>query len=192
MEETLGLLERPSHVEILLCVISGKDYASSIARFLDKKQPTVTEQLIELKQINLIKPLKRRKAQRYEVNWNLLLEIFYETVYDVLINREEYLRGIELAEIKPIHMPLIIPQELIKAFLKGYLPTLKDVGGKRKSFDELIFSFFCAMNNLDKHDWNKIVKQFDINEKKFSSIANAMEFEIYGVELVVLQTLDLL
>ncbi|MHA1832545.1 MAG: helix-turn-helix domain-containing protein, partial [Candidatus Baldrarchaeia archaeon] len=84
LDKALDLLERPAYVQVLLCVASGKDYATSIARFLKKKQPTVTEQLQELKNAGLIRELERGKYKRFKVNWDLLLKVFYDTVNQLL------------------------------------------------------------------------------------------------------------
>ena len=44
----MNLLQNPTFVQVLLCIISGKNYATAIARVLKKRQPTITEQLKQL------------------------------------------------------------------------------------------------------------------------------------------------
>ena len=188
MDDVLQLLENSTFVEILLCIISGKDYATAIARVLKKRQPTVTEQLKQLERVGLIKALKRRKAQKYEVDWDLLLDVFYDVVEDVIELRREYLASDELRKIEQTNLQGIIPRGLVKGFLKEYFDTLIDLGGKKKGFDEIIFSFFSAINRLDERDWKRLVRSFKIDETIFSVIANAVEFEIYGVEQTALAT----
>jgi len=56
------------------------------------------------------------------------------------------------------------------------------MGGKRKGFDEIIFSFFCAINNLDDSFRRKIVEKFNIDGKVLESVANLMELEMSGLE----------
>lgn len=182
------MLEKPTYAEVLLCIIGGKNYATSIARHLGKKQPTVTEQLKELEKVGLIEPLKREKSQKYEVNWNILLQIFYEIVNEVFNERKEYLTKGEIKRIEKIGLKKIVSPVLIKVFLKEYFSTLMDIGGKRKGFDAIVFSFFGALNNLEKRHWRKLVKEFGIDKKSLSILANLMEFEISGVELTALET----
>lgn len=51
LARVLDTLERPAYVEVLLSIAIGKNYATSIARHLGKKQPTVTEQLARLESL---------------------------------------------------------------------------------------------------------------------------------------------
>jgi DNA-binding transcriptional ArsR family regulator len=188
-ENVLSILENPTYLEVLLSIIIGKNYATAIARYLGKKQPTVTEQLKELEKFKLIKPLKREKSQKYEVNWDLLLKIFYDIINEILKLREgDFLSKEEEERIKKIGIEKIVPPILIKDFLKEYFIFLKDLGGKRKGFDEIIFSFFCALNNLEKASYKKLIKKFGIDGKALRILANLMAFEIYGIEQTTLET----
>jgi DNA-binding transcriptional ArsR family regulator len=188
-ENVLSILENPTYLEVLLSIIIGKNYATSIARYLGKKQPTVTEQLKELEKFKLIKPLKREKSQKYEVNWDLLLKIFYDIISEILKLREgDFLSKEEEERIKKIGIEKIVPPILIKDFLKEYFIFLKDMGGKRKGFDEIIFSFFCALNNLEESTYKKLIRKFGIDEKALKILANLMAFEIYGIEQTALET----
>ena len=181
------ILDNPTYTAILLCIIGGENYAMSIARTLGKKQPTVTEQLKELEKVKLIIPLKRGKAQRYKVNWFPLIDKFYELIDDVFDERIDDLSlsysKEEIKRIREIGWEKIVPPSLIKLFLKEYSSTLLSVGGIVKNFSEIIFSFFAALNNLDKKLWKKLVKEFDLDEERLRLIANLMEFELFGVEL---------
>ena len=188
MDQIFDLLEKPAYTGVLLCIIGGKNYATSIAKHLGKKQPTVTEQLKELEKLGLIKPLKREKSQRYEVNWDILLHTFYDIINEVLDERSEYIAPREIKRIEKIGLEKIVPPELLKIFLKEYFLTLMDIGGKKKGFDEIVFSFFAALNNLNKRQWRKLIKKFEVDEKSLLTLANLMEFEISGVELTALQT----
>lgn len=188
-ENVLSILENPAYLEVLLSIIIGKNYATEIAKYLEKKQPTVTEQLKELEKFKLIKPLKREKSQKYEVNWDLLLEVFYDIVKEVFeIRKDDYLTKEEEEKIKKIGINKIVPPILIKDFLKEYFIMLKDLGGKRKGFDEIIFSFFCAINNLEEKSYKKLIKKFGIDGKALGILANLMSFEIYGIEQTTIET----
>lgn len=52
-EEIVDLFHRPAYIEILVCLIIRKKYATAVTRTLKKKQPTVTEQLKLEKILNL-------------------------------------------------------------------------------------------------------------------------------------------
>jgi len=187
-DEILETLEKPTYVEVLLCVISGKNYATAIAKFLGKKQPTVTEQLSLLENLGIIKLKKRGKAKEYEVNWTLLLQVFYDVVSEVIKARSQYLERSEINKVKKADIRKLVPPRLVKIFLREYFLTFTYLGGKRKGFDEIIFSFFSALNNLDEPHWKKLVKKFEMDEEALQTLANLMEFEINGVEQTAIES----
>ena len=76
MQEALDLLENSTFVEVLLCIISGKDYSSAIAKTLKKSQPTVTEQLKQLEAAQLIKALNRKKPKNMRSTGTYYLTFF--------------------------------------------------------------------------------------------------------------------
>ena len=61
-------------------------------------------------------------------------------------------------------------------------------GGKRKGFDELIFSFFGALNNIEKPYLKKLVKMFNIEEETLLRLSAVMEFEMTGIEQTAIVT----
>jgi len=188
LDEVLEVLEKPTYTEVLLCIVSGKNYATAIAKFLNKKQPTVTEQLSLLEKLQIIKFKARGKAKEYEVNWDVLLTIFYDIIEEVLDARSDFLSKKEIDKIKKLGIRNIIPPELIKTFLKEYFLTFVELGGKRKGFDEIIFSFFSALNNLEKRYMKRLSKIFGVDEDALYSLANLMEFEISGIEQTAIMT----
>lgn len=186
-DDAYEVLEKPTYVEILLSIVSGKTYATAISKVLKKRQPTVTGQLNELERVGLVKALKRRKAQCYEVNWDLLLDILYGIVNRVVEVREEFILPNELALIKKTNLHGVIPKNLVEGFLKEYFEIHKDVGGKTKGFDEIVFSFFGAIDRLGKSEFKKLTTAFRIDERILSCIAHIVGFELYGTELTALQ-----
>ncbi|HLH45202.1 MAG TPA: hypothetical protein VKV31_00295 [bacterium] len=191
MEATLELLEKPACIEVLFCIISSKNYAATIVRELKKKQPTVTEQLKELEKVGLIKPLQREKSQKYKVNWDLLLWVFYDVINEAF--EDSMVRCLlitkkEMNRIKEIGVERIVPPPLIKTFLQEYFTAFKELGGKRKEFDEIIFSFLAALSNLRKISWRKLVKKFGLDVEILATLANLMEFEIGEIGQVALGT----
>ena len=192
VDEILEILENITYTEVLLCLISGKNYSTSIAKVLGKKQPTVTEQLNKLYELGLIFLKERKKAKIFEVNWDLLIRIFYDIINETLELRGEYISKEDLNKIKNCDLKKVIPPKLIKDFLREYYFTLNELGGKKKGFDEIIFSFFAAINNLEEEHWNRLIKLFKINGEILKVISNLMEFEIAGIEKVAIETyLDL-
>ena len=186
------ILTKPKYTEIVLAIANGKNYATSIAKFLGKTQPTVTEQLKELEKAELIKPKKRGKAKEYEIEWKKLLEIFYDFVKEITKIRKEFREFFskeEIEKIKKIGIKNIIPEKLIKTFLKEYIISYVEIGGKRKSFDEVIISFFGAIDNLDNKYKKKLIKEFGIeHEDLFFKIASIINFELTGKEMVTFMT----
>ncbi|RLI74284.1 hypothetical protein DRP04_14850 [Archaeoglobales archaeon] len=189
LDKILSVLERPAYVEVLLCIASGKNYATAIAKTLGKKQPTVTEQLKELENLELIKPVKREKSKNYDLNWNLMLDVFYGILNELVELRKEFFSKKEIQKIKRADLKKVVPPELFKAFLKEYFETFNDLGGKRKGFDEIIFSFFNALENLENKEWKKLVEKFKADEDTLSILSNLISFEISAVEQVALMSL---
>ncbi|WP_456330731.1 ArsR family transcriptional regulator [Archaeoglobus sp.] len=191
LDKILDVLERPAYVDVLLSIVSGKNYATSIAKVLGKKQPTVTEQLRELEKLGLIRPIRRDKSKKYEINWELLLDVFYTTVREIICLREEFLFSGKkrFTSMSREELEKVIPPDFIKRFLKEYFETLIEIGGKRKGFDEVIFCFFNALENLEKEEWEKLVKKFNLDEKAISEIANLISFELSAVEQVALMNI---
>lgn len=189
-KKTLALLENPTYFEVLLCIISGKNYATTIARHLGKTQPTVTGQLSLLEKEGIIVLKKRGKAKEYEVNWKLLLEIFYDITSEIIKGREDSLTKEEKEKLQKVKLREIIPPIFFREFLKGYF-SASELAAKRKGYDEIIFSFFSALNNLDANYRKKLVKKFNIDDTALKIISNLMEFEVNGVEqTTIIKSLD--
>jgi len=192
LDKALDLLERPAYVQVLLCVANGRDYATSIAKFLKKKQPTVTEQLQELKDVGLVFELERGKYKRFKVNWDLLLKIFYDVINQLLDLRKDSIVDVDVewaTRIKNAKLEKVVPPELVKSFLTEYFSFFIEFGGKAKGFDEIIFSFFSAINHLDRSYWKLLAEKFGVDEKLLAALADMMEFEIYGMEMSALTML---
>ena len=185
LDRVLDILERPAYVEVLLSIAIGRNYATSIARYLKKKQPTITEQLAQLESLGLIKPISRRKSKEYEVEWDLLLMVFYDVIREasrrIPLTREE-------KKVFKKDLEKIIPPELVKVFLQEYFETFSEFGGKKKGFDEIIFSFFSALYNLDKPYWRKLENRFNIDGKNLAVLANFMQFWVNGIEQTALMS----
>lgn len=55
-------------------------------------------------------------------------------------------------------------------------------------FDEIIFGFLGAFDELSKSEWKKLNRNFRVDEKSLSLVAHVAKFEIYGIEQVALTT----
>ncbi len=186
-KKTLALLENPTYFEILLCVIGGKNYATAIARYLGKTQPTVTEQLSLLEKEDIIVLKKRGRAKEYEVNWKLLLKIFYDITSEIIKGRQDFLTKEEGEILRKVKLKEIIPPEFFKEFLREY-SSAAELAAKRKGYDEIIFSFFSALNHLDAPYRKKLVQKFNIDDTTLRVISRLMEFEVNGVEQTAIIT----
>lgn len=182
--EKLEILRKPAYLETLLSIAEGKDYASSIADYLDKKQPTVSEQLKKLEELGLIKQSERGRAKKYEVCWGDLLRVFYTIVKKGINLRGMYFQGKDQENLKKSLREIVPPELVKKTLLKEYMSNFRAIGGKKKGFDELIFSFFGALNNLESKYIKKLVEIFKVQDKEdLLDLAHIMEFEIWGVEM---------
>ena len=181
------LLEKTGYVDVLLSIIGGHDYPTAIAKVLEKKQPTVTEQLGELKAAGLVSLGERKKAQRYVVEWSALMEEFEGFVFDILEGRKEY--GFEKlqAKVKKVGVASLVPLDLLRIFLRQYFSVLLDVGGVTKGYYEICLSFFKALEDLDRKDYQLLVSTFKIDGKLLGELAELMALEISVVELEALQ-----
>lgn len=184
LARVLDILERPAYVEVLLSIAIGKNYATSIARCLKKKQPTVTEQLAKLESFGLIKPISRRKIKEYGIEWDLLLKVFYDVIREASRMRTPLTREEEKVFNK--NLEKTVPPELVKVFLREYFEIFSEFGGKRKGFDEIIFSFFSALYSLDKSHWRKLERRFNIDGRDLGVLAGFMQFWVNGIEQTAL------
>ena len=146
----------------------------------------------DLKDAGLVLELERGKYKRFKVNWELLLKIFYDVINQLLDLRKDSIVDVDVewaTRIKNAKLEKIVPPELVKSFLTEYFSFFVEFGGKAKGFDEIIFSFFSAINHLDKPYWKRLIENFGVNEELLEALADIMEFEIYGTEMSALTML---
>ena len=190
-DEQWDMLENPTYLETYLLVGAGTNYASAIAKKLRKKQPTVTEQLKVLQRVRLVRPLEREKSQKFEVDWEPLIASFYMVVLDVLTHRDRADGGRLLSRVKEAKMENLLPGEFLKRFLVEYISVYLDVGGKSKGLQELIFSFFRGIGDVDRKEWNDLVRMFHLDGKLLSEVAFAVAIEVSITEQTALSDLAL-
>ena len=190
-DEQWDILENPPYLETYLLVGAGTNYASAIAKKLRKKQPTVTEQLKVLQKVRLVRPLERKKSQKFEVDWEPVIASFYMVVLDVLTHRDRADGGRLLSRVKEAKMENLLPGEFLKRFLVEYISVYLDVGGKRKGLQELIFSFFRGIGDVDRKEWNDLVRMFHLDGKLLSEVAFAVDIEVSITEQTALSDLAL-
>ena len=190
-DEQWDILESPTYLETYLLVGAGTNYASAIAKKLRKKQPTVTEQLKVLQRTGLIRPLEREKSQRFSVDWDPVIAAFSLVAMDVLTHRDRGDGGRLLSRVKEAKLEKLLPEELLRRFLVEYISVYLDVGGKRKGLQELIFSFFRGIGDVDRKEWNDLVRMFHLDGKLLSEVAFAVAIEVSITEQTALSDLAL-
>ena len=190
-DEQRDMLENPTYLETYLLVGAGTNYASAIAKKLRKKQPTVTEQLKVLQRVRLVRPLEREKSQKFEVDWEPVIASFYMVVFDVLTHRDRADGGRLLSRVKEAKMENLLTGEFLKRFLVEYISVYLDVGVKRKGLQELIFSFFRGIGDVDRKEWNDLVRMFHLDGKLLSEVAFAVAIEVSITEQTALSDLAL-
>lgn len=191
-DEQWDILENPTYLETYLLVGAGTNYASAIAKKLRKKQPTVTEQLKALQKAKLVRPLERAKSQRFSVDWGPIIASFYMIVNDVLTHRDRADGGKLLSRVKEAKVESLLPEEFLRRFLVEYISVYLNVGGKRKGIQELIFSFFRGIGDIDRKEWNDLVRKFHLDGKLLGEVAFAAAIEVSIIEQTALSTLAIL
>jgi len=187
--EQYQLMENPTYLETILVIGAGVNYASAIARKLHKKQPTVTEQLRTLEQAGLIAVWERGEALKFAVKWEILTEAFYEMVRQVVKAHEDTENRQFLSKMEKVELDEVIPRILIENFLKGYIDTFLDLGGKHKGLGELILAFFDGLTNLDSIERRHLVKRYALDEELLESIASHLAIELSINEKITLESL---
>ncbi|MGC8662639.1 MAG: hypothetical protein ACP5RT_02535 [Candidatus Micrarchaeia archaeon] len=198
--ENYRILEIPEYFELLLAVANGYNYASKIATYFgregkiighNKKQPTITEQLHTLERYGIVKEKEYSKAKVYEVNWNPIINIFYNVVKTAL-NDIEYVFGKkDVRKIKMVGLEHIVPSEFIKDFFSLHVDslTIGVIAIKHKGISELVLGFFAAISHLEKKDLNAIIKKYSIDKPVLLEVADFINHYLYISELQTLQSL---
>ncbi|KXA91697.1 hypothetical protein AKJ64_04590 [candidate division MSBL1 archaeon SCGC-AAA259E17] len=185
------LLSVPEYMAVFLFVAGGNNYASAIAKRLDKKQPTASKQLKKLEETELIEVAERGKAKKFKVNWDIFFEMFYNHLNSSL----EYRKGTLIEDIKDINslqeegLRNLVPPELVKTVFKGYTSGIEVVGGgRKKGFGEMVMSFFSALKNMHEeiegeNYWEKLIEEYNVgNEDKLYELADTMEIYNWFLE----------
>jgi DNA-binding transcriptional ArsR family regulator len=185
------VLRKPAYVLVLLAIVAGFDYPSAIARELKKKQPTVSEQLKELKAAGLIRLGKRTKAQQYVVNWDPLI---YELRYlmDVILKArgKSYRERSFLPRVEKVGFESILPQKLFQSFLKHYFLTLENFPGITKDFEQICLSMFKALDELDvEKELGPIAERFKANRGLLKDVSALIGLDVDHIEHLALQSI---
>ncbi|EFD92667.1 MAG: hypothetical protein BJBARM5_0625 [Candidatus Parvarchaeum acidophilus ARMAN-5] len=178
------LLENPVYFEIITAIAGGYNYSTKLAKFLGKKQATVTEQLKYLEEEKLIIPEKRSLSQTYSVNWKIITTAFWEVIRQVIKKQHEYgnKNGIDL---RKLNFKIIAPEELIKSFIKDYAIELASVQATPKPLSILVPAMFIAINNLSNKKLENLTVKFKLDKNMIKKLDEVMEFELSGVEWFV-------
>ena len=141
------LLENPTYFEIAIAISDEYNYATKIAKFLDKKQATVTEQLKLLEENKIIIPEKRGLSQVYSINWQILLGAFKEVTVEIIRRQQKFI-GHSIIDLRKFSIENALPHELIRHFLQKYSAELALIGATPKPLSVLVPSMVIAINNL--------------------------------------------
>jgi len=185
----INALEKLKYFDVLLYILYGSNYASSIAKDMGKTQPTITEQLQKMEELDLVEPLKKGKSKRYQVKYETLAEYVYYLVKEYLDFRKAYndaevFDKRELEKLNETSIRKALPIDLIADFFEYYALDLNMVGGKVKAIDEVIFSFFGAVDSLEDKYYNELIERYKIPKRSFSTIVDIMGFESIHKEKV--------
>jgi DNA-binding transcriptional ArsR family regulator len=176
-----------AYTMVVLAVIAGWDYPSAIAKLLGKTQPTVSEQLLDLKAAGLIRTGERTKAQRYVVNWGPLMEELHRVMTVALKARRSYRKEAFWAQIELVGFERIIPTELFKEFLRRYFLELRELNGIQKTFSEICKSMFKAIDELKDGERLSLAGHYHVDPTLLKDVSALIGLEVDHVELIALQ-----
>ena len=181
---------KPAYVLVLLAVVAGWDYPSAIARVLGKKQPTVSEQLAELKAAGLIRTGERTKAQHYIVGWDPLIYELQDLMNAILEQRgRDYRDGAFLPTVKRLGLSRILPPELFEDFLKHYFTTLREFRGIQKTFSEVCVSMFKALDELTEKELGLIAERYKADPALLKDVSALIGLEADHIEHLAFQSI---
>lgn len=118
-----SLLDSPAYAQVVVELANGNTYGQAIAKALDKKQNSISQQLTVLERHKLIVKGKRDKAQHFELNFVRLLEIALENYSSVL---RENARPYVDAGKNPEFVQLMV--ELFELYFKFNARRRKEIG----------------------------------------------------------------
>lgn len=189
------ILEKKEHFLILLQISFGINYASSLARNLGKKQPTVTKQLSDLEELGIIVSSERGKSKKFNIKYEVLCEYAYDLIDDFRVRRisqRDHYYIFPKEELKELYRSSIeraLPCELIADFFDSYSIAILDfVPGRYKRIDELFFAMFGAMDNLKPKEKKRMVELYKVDQKKLDLVIELMSMEAIEKERVALRT----
>lgn len=179
----IKILNKPEYMTVLLEIMVGNDYASKIAKDLEKKQPTITEQLNSLEELEIVHVKKRTKAKKYEVNNEIVVEAVYSMIEEfkdfwmeadsIGIFSKERLKKMSRKGIEKS-----IPPKLILDFFHHYAIGLVDVvGGELRGMGDILRTFFGALDVLDEEEKERLFQAYKITKRNFKEIVHFMSFD---------------
>lgn len=194
----VSTLEKPEFLSILLEIMGDRDYASQIARDLDKTQPTITEELNLLESLGIVQVAKRTKAKKYRVNVEVLVEAVYSMIEEF---RDHWLEVDTLGIIPEKRLEKLgkksientVPEELLRDFFDNYAVGIVGViPGEVRGFGDIIRSFFGALDALNDEEYGRLLSAYNLKKSTFSLIVRFMSFDtINRARASILSSIDL-
>lgn len=194
-KQQIKTLEKPEYFEVVMQILYENNYASKIARSLEKKQPTITEQLNSLERLDIIIPLETKGgAKKFRVNFGVIADYVYSMIlefrdfrlsgFDIGIFGQSKLEKLDYKSIENA-----LPRDLLKEFFEFYaIGQIDLVGGKKKRIDEIVLSFFAALDDLNNDERNRLIKEYEVKKTNFETIIDLMSFEAIYKERVAITT----
>ena len=179
----ISTLEKPEYVAILLEIMGGTDYASSIARELDKKQPTITDELAQLEQLGIVQVAKRTKAKKYRVNMDVLAEAVYSMIeefrdYWLETDSLGILSNSKLEKLGRRAIERAMPDAFIKDFFENYAVGIVGViPGEVRGISDIVRSFFGALDALDNKEYDRLLRAYELRKNTLDLIVRFMSFD---------------
>ncbi len=143
------------YTNVLLSLLRGNTYSSSISKDLGKAQPTITEELKTLEKDGAISRLKRDNAQRYELNWPRVFEIVCEEI--------EKISSCTRSEIDPN-----FPELFVTTFLTYYAKI--SGSAKDRSLGDILSSLLQTLTLVDEKQSRLLKTIFRLTDKEINNL----------------------
>jgi hypothetical protein len=151
-------LEKPEYLEVLLSLLRGNSYSSSISKDLGKAQPTVSEELKALEAEGIISKVKRTKAQSFAVNEERLVEIIFEELEVI-------------CSIPRIEISSNFPKTIMIDFLTTYanLPGIP----QSRSIKDIFSSFVLTLSLLNTPDSETLRIKWGLGQERMALLLSS-------------------
>jgi len=146
-------------MDVLCCVVLGKNRVKEMMKTLKQPQSTISEKLRFLRKVGVVKKSK----WAYEPNWSKLVNIARKEVHFVFkfyVGKSEK-RFMEL-----------FSEERIKNIIKTYAQmAVKDKTMELVSISDVVWKYFFGLTQMEDKELEEIDKRFVILKKKIGAMS---------------------